>query len=509
MFAKILCGATNGIEGIEIQVEVDLGKGLPGFEIVGLPDGAIKESKERIKSAFKNSGFIFPLGRVVVNLAPANIRKEGSIYDLPIAIGILVISGILKYEDVKDKFFVGELSLNGEIRGVGGVLPIVHSLSKNNIKEFFVPNENAEEASVLNDINIYPVSNLQDVVAMVSGKKEKVSCKINNTTNEEDFDNDFYYVKGQEIVKKAVMVACSGRHNMIIIGPPGTGKTMIASRIPTVLSDLTFEERLEVTKIYSVANLTDGKMGLIKKVPYRSPHNTISDIALIGGGRIPKPGEISLAHNGVLFLDEFTEFSKNALENMRQPLEDKVVSISRVNSSITYPCNFMLVAAMNPCPCGYYGASNKCSCSSTEIKRYLSKISGPMLDRIDIQVEANNVNFDDISEDSSKTKPMSSKDMKERINKAIEIQKKRYANEKINYNSELNEKLLEKYCPLGEEEKNLLKIAFNHYEMSGRAYAKVLKTARTIADLDSSERILPQHISEAISYRILDKKYWA
>ncbi len=509
MFAKILCGATKGIEGIEIQVEVDLGKGLPGFEIVGLPDGAIKESKERIKSAFKNSGLIFPLGRVIVNLAPANIRKEGSLYDLPIAIGILVISGILKYEDVKDKFFIGELSLNGEIRGVGGVLPIVHSLSKNKIKEFFIPEENAEEASVLKNINIYSVKNLQDAIGMLSGKKDKTPCKTIDNISDDNFEQDFYYVKGQEIVKKAVMVACSGRHNMVIIGPPGTGKTMIASRIPTVLSDLTFEERLEVTKIYSVANLTDSKNGLVKKVPYRAPHNTISDIALIGGGRIPKPGEISLAHNGVLFLDEFTEFSKNALENMRQPLEDKVVSISRVNSSLTYPCNFMLVAAMNPCPCGYYGTSNKCTCSSTEIKRYLSKISGPMLDRIDIQVEANNVNFDDISENSDKIKPLSSKEMKEKISCAIEIQKKRYEKENINYNSELSEKLLEKYCPLGTEQKELLKIAFTHYEMSGRAYAKVLKTARTIADLDNSEEILSSHISEAISYRTLDKKYWS
>ncbi len=508
MFAKILCGATKGIEGIEIDVEVDLTPGMPIFEIVGLPDGAIKESKERIKSAFKNSGFSFPLGKVIVNLAPANIRKEGSVYDLPIAIGILVVSGIINYEDVHGKFFVGELSLNGALRGVGGVLPIVDSLSKKGYKDFYVPIENAEEASVLEDINVYAIEDLKSLVDILLKKTSPKKYEKDLSNIKENYDEDFFYVKGQEIVKRAVVVACSGRHNMVIIGPPGTGKTMIASRIPTVLPDLTFNEQLEVTKIYSVANVSDDKKTLVKKVPYRAPHNTISDTALIGGGKVPKPGEISLAHCGVLFLDEFTEFSKNALENMRQPLEDKIVSISRVNASITYPCNFMLVAAMNPCPCGYYGASNRCTCSSTEIKKYLSKISGPMLDRIDIQVEANNVNFDELSENPTKSTSMSSKDMKEIIKRVTDLQRIRYKDENINYNSELTEELLEKYCFLGDEEKELLKVAFSHYEMSGRAYTKVLKTARTIADIENCENINMKHLSEAISYRMLDRKYW-
>ncbi|MFV0520639.1 MAG: YifB family Mg chelatase-like AAA ATPase [Lachnospirales bacterium] len=506
--AKILCGATRGIEGIEIEVEVDLTNGMPIFEIVGLPDGAIKESKERIKSAFKNSGFTFPLGKVIVNLAPANIRKEGSFYDLPIAIGILAVSGVIKYEDIKNKFFIGELSLNGEIRGIQGALPIIDSLFKKGYKEFYIPLENAEEVSVLKEIDIYVVENLKKVVNSILKVEEIKKFEKDIFFDEEEHNEDFFYVKGQEVVKRAIVVACSGRHNMLIVGPPGTGKTMMASRIPTVLPDLTFEEQLEVTKIYSVANVSEDKKRLIKKVPYRAPHNTISDVALIGGGKIPKPGEISLAHCGVLFLDEFTEFSKNALENMRQPLEDKIVSISRVNGNVVYPCKFMLVAAMNPCPCGYYGASNKCTCNSSDVKKYLSKISGPMLDRIDIQVEANSVAFDELSENPTKETSMSSKDMKEIVKKVTKIQRDRYKNENINYNSELTEELLEKYCYLGDEEKEILKIAFSHYEMSGRAYTKVLKTARTIADMEGALNIDVKHISEAISYRMLDRKYF-
>ncbi len=509
MFANLYCGALNGIESLVIDVEVDLSRGMPTFDIVGLPDGAIKEAKERVKSSFANSNIDFPIGKITVNLAPAHIKKIGSHYDLAIATGLLAVSEIIPIEIIKNKFFVGELSLDGTVKYISGILSFLHSAIDKGIKEVYIPFENLEEASVIDGVTIYPVKTIGELIGHLNNKQLIKPVEIISFVNEEneEYDIDFSYVKGQEIVKKAIVLAIAGNHNLMMIGPPGSGKTMMARRIPTVMPPLTFDESLEVTKIYSISNLTEESKNLIKKRPFRSPHHTISDVALIGGGRIPKPGEISLAHNGVLFLDEFTEFKKTILENMRQPLEDKEVFISRVNANVSYPSNFMLVASMNPCPCGYYGSSDKCTCSSVQIQKYLGKISGPMLDRIDIHIEANAVNIDDItSTDSSKC--MSSAEMKQKVMSAISIQRERYKDEIINYNSELNEKLLEKYCVIGEEDKKMLKAVFNHYDLSARAYSKILRVARTIADVNGEEHINSMHLMEAVSYRTLDKKYW-
>lgn len=510
MFSIVLSSALHGIDGNIIKVEIDISEGLPSFDIVGLPDSSVKEAKERVRTAIKNSNFNFPIKKITVNLAPANIRKEGSSFDLPIAIGILVCIGVIKLDTLQDTMVIGELSLDGSVRGVSGVLPMVYSAYNKGFKKCIIPYENAQEGAIVNDMEIIGVKSLSEIVEHLSGYKILSRTQID--TNElfsninKINDLNFSDVKGQEKVKRALEVAAAGFHNVMMLGSPGSGKTMMAKRIPSILPPLTFEESIEITKIHSVAGLLKSKGTLITKRPFRSPHHTISASALTGGGKIPKPGEISLAHNGVLFLDELPEFHKNVLEVMRQPLEDMEVTISRVNSTITYPSKFMLIASMNPCPCGYYPDTKRCHCTDKEIKKYLSKISGPLIDRIDICLEVKPVEYEQLS---LKRKSESSEDIRKKVIAAQKIQQQRYKNENILFNSQLSSAQIEKYCSLGNEEIEILKIAFDRLNLSARAYHRILKVSRTIADLDASENIKVNHLAEAIQYRSLDRKYFA
>ncbi|WP_066507266.1 YifB family Mg chelatase-like AAA ATPase [Abyssisolibacter fermentans] len=509
MLSKVNTCVLQGLNGYNVGVETDISKGMPSFAIVGLPDVSIKESKERVRTAIKNSGFKFPVNKIIVNLAPANLRKEGSQIDLSIAVGILIATEDINYVDFSKTCFIGELSLDGKINRVDGALPMVISLKEAGMKKVIIPDGNKNECSMVDNIDIIPVDNLFELVKYLNDDIDISPCIFNkDIIEDEDSDKreDFSDIIGQRVLKRAVEVAAAGGHNILIIGPPGSSKTMIARRIPSILPSLTFEETLEITKIYSAAGLLKGAY-LIKERPFRSPHHTISNISLIGGGRIPMPGEVSLAQYGVLFLDELPEFQKNALEVLRQPLEDGEVTISRVTATITYPSEFMLVASMNPCPCGYYGDPNhECTCSMKEINRYLGKISGPLLDRIDIHIEANPIKYDDLTNNN---KEETSATIRERVNKARKIQIDRYSNEKNLYNANLSPKAVKKYCKLDKEGEELLKIAFNKFSLSARAYNKVLKVSRTIADLDNSENIKSCHIAEAIQYRSLDRKYWS
>ncbi len=505
MLAKVLSAAILGIEGYLVEAEVDVSTGFPAFDIVGLPDNAVKESRERVRTALKNAEYDMPPKRITVNLAPANTKKEGSIYDLPIAMGLLACAGVVpKREEI---LVIGELSLDGSVRPVDGVLPMLHYAYEQGIRECIVPFENAEEAALVKGMTVYPVMHIAQAVAVFKGDKSikpfTVDIDALFTSHEGAELFDFADVKGQESVKRALEIAAAGMHNILMIGPPGSGKTMMARRMPSILPDLTFEESMEITKIYSVAGLLRSKNALITTRPFRAPHHTISNVAMVGGGRVPKPGEVSLSHNGILFLDELPEFARSVLEELRQPLEDAQVTISRVNGTMTYPASVMLVASMNPCPCGYHGYSAKCTCRESEIAKYMGKISGPLLDRIDIHIEAAAVDFDKMG---STAPSESSAQIRERVVKAHKIQQQRYKDENVYFNSQLSAAQINKYCKLGAAETRLMKTAFESLGMSGRAYHKILKLARTIADLDGSENILAKHIAEALQLRNLDRK---
>ena len=506
MLAKVLSSAVIGIDAYVVEVEVDISQGLPSFSTVGLPEGAVRESKERVKAAIKNSGYHFPSDRITVNLAPADIKKEGSAFDLPMALGILAATGLVNRSSYSGYVFLGELALDGLIRPVRGVLPMAIAAKKLGLKGIFLPEENASEAAVVKGIDIFPVNALAQVIGALRGiaKLTPLKVDLDKLFKAPVSDADFKDVRGQENAKRAVEISATGGHNLIMIGPPGSGKTMLAKRLPTVLPVLSFEESLDTSKIYSVMGLMPEGHGLITLRPFRSPHHTISDAGLIGGGQNPKPGEVSMAHNGVLFLDELPEFRRNVLEVLRQPMEDGQVTISRANSTVAYPAEFMLVAAMNPCPCGFLGdPKRECICTMLQIQRYRAKISGPLLDRIDLHMEVPAVPYKDLSGISEGA---SSAEILKRVMGARKIQEERFARTKIFTNARMNSRHIKKYCLIDSESGALLEKAMERFGLSARAHARILKIARTIADLEASPDIKPPHIAEAIQYRTLDRK---
>lgn len=510
MLSKIFSSATIGIDAYIVEVETNVEKQIPAFTIVGLPDNAVKESRERVITAIKNSGFDFPIKKITINLAPADIKKEGSSFDLPIAVGLLSAFEKVESKYLSDTVFLGELSLDGTLRPIKGALPIAVEARNKGLKRIILPADSAKEASIVEEAEVYGMESLSEVVKFLNDEivKEKVFTDKNELFSQINlYHLDFSDVKGQENVKRALEVAAAGAHNIIMIGPPGSGKTMLAKRFPSILPPMTFDEALETTKIHSVAGLIPKDQALITERPFRNPHHTVSDAALVGGGSFPRPGEVSFAHHGVLFLDELPEFKKNVLEVLRQPMEDSRVTVSRSKLSLEFPANFMLAAAMNPCPCGYYTDPGKeCTCTPPQIQKYMARISGPLLDRIDIHIEVPAVKYKELSAES---KSETSMQIRQRVIKARQIQLQRFSKLPHIYNNgDMGSKEVRQFCKLDSAGSELLKMAMTKLGLSARAYDRILKVSRTIADLEESENILPQHISEAIQYRSLDRELW-
>ncbi|HBH87934.1 MAG TPA: ATP-dependent protease [Syntrophaceae bacterium] len=507
MIVKVISSTVVGIDAYPVDVEVDISPGLPQFSTVGLPDVAVKESKDRIKAAIKNSGYRFPRNHVTVNLAPADIKKEGTGFDLPIAIGILTGVGCIELNNLLDYTLIGELSLDGSVKGVDGILSTALLAKETGKKGIIVARENAGEAAMVECLAVLPVDTLSDVVEFLNGRKEiePLTLDIDDIFNKcLSYPYDFSDIRGQEHAKRALEVAASGGHNIIMIGPPGSGKTMLAQRVSTILPKLTFSEAVDITKIFSVAGLLGKKNTIVGTRPFRAPHHTISDAGLVGGGHIPRPGEISLAHNGVLFLDELPEYRRNVLEALRQPLEDGHVTITRSATTATFPARFMLVAAMNPCPCGYYTDQTRvCRCTPQQIRQYQARISGPLLDRIDIHIEVPSVKYKDLT---GKSTGEPSAKIKERVDRARKMQERRFKGQNTRFNARMSDTQIKTYCSIGDDSQKLMEMAIEKLGLSARAYTKVLKVARTIADLDEEEKILSSHVAEAIQYRNLDRK---